>query len=145
MRVLGLMKSDAAAEAGEFPDDPTIFERMNTLLEEATAAGVLLGTDGLKPTRFGKRVQLQDGKTTVVDGPFTESKELIASYALLEVKDLDEAIFWTTRFLDVVGGGECELRPIWEAADFPTDLVSPELAAAEDAMREQWAKKAKGA
>ena len=67
----------------------------------------------------------------MIDGPFTESKELIASYALFEVKSMDEAIMWTTRFLEVLGHGECELRPIYEASDFAAEVFSPEQAARE--------------
>jgi hypothetical protein len=78
----------------------------------------------------------------VIDGPFTESKELIASYALFNVKSMDEAVHWTTRFLEVLGKGECELRPIFEASDFPPEVFSPEQAAHEDAVRELMRKSA---
>jgi hypothetical protein len=92
--------------------------RMGTFIEEVEKAGVLVASDGLKPSAKGKRLRLADGKLTVIDGPFTESKELIASYALFDVKTMEEAIEWTTRFLEVLGGGECELRPVSEASDF---------------------------
>ena len=69
---------------------------------------------GCTPSAKGKRVRLAGGKVTVIDGPFTESKELVASYALFQVKSMDEAIHWTKRFLEVLGQGECELRPIFE-------------------------------
>ena len=114
---------------------------MGTFIEEITKAGVLLATDGLQPTSKGARVKLSDGKVTVTDGPFTESKELIASYALFEVKSMAEAIEWTTRFLKVLGGGECELRPIFEASDFPPEIFSPEEAAREKARREEMQRK----
>ena len=87
---------------------------MGVFMEEVMQAGVLLATDGLHPSAKGKRVKIEDGKTSITDGPFTESKELVASYALFEVKTMDEAVMWTKRFLEVLGEGECELRPIFD-------------------------------
>ncbi|APW61518.1 hypothetical protein BSF38_03034 [Paludisphaera borealis] len=117
MRIMGLLKADKHSEAGA-PPSMEMMQRMGTFVEEITKAGVMLSTDGLTPTSKGKRVRLSDGKVTVTDGPFTESKELIASYALFQVKTMDEAVKWTTRFLEVLGEGECELRPLFEASDF---------------------------
>ena len=117
MRFMGLLKADEHSEAGA-PPSQEMMERMGTFLEEINKAGVLLATDGLHPTSKGARVRLRDGRVTVIDGPFTESKELIASYALLEVKSKEEAIEWTTRFLKVLGGGECEVRQVFEPSDF---------------------------
>jgi hypothetical protein len=97
---------------------------------------VLVASDGLHPSAKGKRVRLAGGKITVIDGPFTESKELVASYALFQVKSMDEAIHWTKRFLQVLGQGECELRPIFDPEDFSTDVFSPEERAREAATRE---------
>jgi len=95
----------------------------------------MLATDGLHPSAKGKRVKLSNGKVTVTDGPFTESKELISSYAVFQVDTMEEAVMWTTRFLQVLGRGECELRPIFEASDFPADVFSSEQAAQEEATR----------
>ena len=117
MRVLGLLRADAASERGE-PPSPELLGRMGPFMEEVNKAGVLVSTDGLMPSRFGKRITLRDGKTAVTDGPFTESKEVVASYALFEVKTIDEAVEWTRRFLEVLGGGECEIRPIISEEDF---------------------------
>ena len=117
MRILGLLKADAESEAG-VPPSPELMEKMGSFIEEVQKAGVLLATDGLQPSAKGKRVRLSGGKVTVLDGPFTESKELVASYALFEVKSMDEAVEWTTRFLNVLGTGECELRPVFEESDF---------------------------
>jgi hypothetical protein len=114
---------------------------MGTFIEEIMKAGVLVATDGLQPSSKGARVKVSEGKVTVIDGPFTESKELVASYALLEVKSMAEAIEWTTRFLKVLGGGQCELRPIFEATDFPPELFPPEEAAREEAWRKEMQKK----
>ena len=136
MRVLGLLKADASSEAGEMPGEE-VFVKMGALMEEVTNAGILLATDGLKPTSEGKRISLSNGKVTVTDGPFTESKELIASYALMEVKDWDEALHWTQRFLEVLGEGQVELRPLFEASDFPADVFPPEAQAQEEAVRAQ--------
>jgi hypothetical protein len=114
MRVLGLLKADEHSEAGA-PPPPEMMQRMGPFIQEITQAGVLLSTEGLLPSSRGTRVRLAQGKLTVIDGPFTESKELIASYAIMEVGSMDEAIHWTKRFLEVLGGGECEIRPVFEA------------------------------
>jgi hypothetical protein len=108
---------------------------MGAFIEEVTKAGVLADSNGLHPSKKGKRVRLQDGRITVVDGPFTESKELVASYAFFQVKSMDEAIHWTTRFLQVLGKGECELRPIFEPEDFSPEVLSPEERKREEATR----------
>jgi len=134
MRIVGLLKADEASEAGEV-GDRDLFERMGRLMDEIVKAGVLLATDGLKPSSEGKRVKYENGKVTVIDGPFTESKELVASYAVFQVANWDEAVYWTTRFLEVLGQGEVELRPIFEPSDFPADLFPPEEAAREEALR----------
>ncbi len=136
MRFMGLLKADKHSEAGA-PPSKELMERMGTFMEEITKAGVLLATDGLQPSSKGTRVRLSGGKVTVIDGPFTESKELIASYAMFEVKSMAEAVEWTTRFLKVLGEGECEIRPLFEASDFPPESFPPEEAAREEATREE--------
>ena len=142
MRILGMLKADAHSEAGA-PPSKELIERMGVFIEEVTKAGVLVASDGLHPSSNGKRVRLTNGKFTVIDGPFTESKELVASYALFQVKSMDEAIHWTTRFLQVLGQGECELRPIFEPEDFSTDVFPPEERAREAATREKMRRNAK--
>jgi hypothetical protein len=134
VRILGVMKATAESEAGA-PPSPELMEKMGAFMEEVTRAGILLATDGLHPSSKGKRVRLSGGKVTVIDGPFTESKELIASYALFQVKTMEEAVEWTSRFLNVLGEGECELRPIFEPTDFPADVFPPEQAAREEELR----------
>jgi hypothetical protein len=136
MRILGLLKATEESEANA-PPSPELIEEMGKFMEEVAKAGVVVATDGLKPSSEGKRIALADGKITVTDGPFTESKELVASYALFQVNSWDEAIHWTTRFLNVLGRGECELRPIYEASDFPPEVFSPEEAAREQGWREE--------
>ena len=118
MRIMGLLKADRHSEAGT-PPSPELLAKMGKFMEEIGRAGVLVATDALQPSSAGARVRLSAGKITVTDGPFTESKELVASYAMFQVKSMAEAIEWTTRFLNVLGEGECELRPLFEASDFP--------------------------
>jgi PhnB protein len=141
MRVLGLLKADEASEAGA-PPDAELIHKMGDFIEEATNAGILLATDGLKPSSEGKRVSRSGGTVTVTDGPFTESKELVASYALMQFDSMDEAVHWTKRFLEVLGEGECELRPIFEATDFPPGVMPPEEAARDEALRQQMVRNA---
>jgi hypothetical protein len=136
MKMLGMLRADASSEAGT-PPSRELMERMGAFVEEITKAGVMIATEGLHPSSRGKRVRLGEGKFTVIDGPFTESKELIASYALFEVKSMEEAIHWTKRFLEVLGRGECELRPIFEASDFSPEVFSPEEAERAAATRQQ--------
>jgi hypothetical protein len=141
MRILGMLKADASSEAGA-PPSKDLIERMGVFIEEVTKAGVMLDSNGLHPSRKGKRVRLADGKITVIDGPFTESKELVASYAFFQVKSMDEAIHWTKRFLEVLGQGECELRPIFEPEDFSKEVFTPEERKREEATREKMRKNA---
>jgi hypothetical protein len=132
--MLGLLRADSQSEAGAAPDAGLV-ERMGALMEEVTKAGVLLATDGLKPSSEGKRIRYANGKATVTDGPFTESKELVASYAVFQVDTWEDAVYWTTRFLEVLGEGEVELRPIFEPTDFPPEIFPPEAAAHEATVR----------
>ncbi len=90
---------------------------LNKLLEEMTEKGVMIGTDGLFPSALGARVDLNAGEFTVTDGPFAETKELIAGYAILECESLEEAVGWTRRFLAVMGQGQCEVRRMHDGAD----------------------------
>lgn len=136
MKIMGMLRADADSEASA-PPSKELIERMGAFVAEMANAGVMLGGDGLQPTVKGKRVKLASGKFTVLDGPFTESKELIASYALFQVKTMEEAVHWTKRFLEVLGKGECELRPIIEAEDFSEEVFTPEARAKEDATREK--------
>ena len=94
---------------------PELMEEMGKLLEEMTKAGVLLDTAGLRPTAEGTRVHWSHGKESVVDGPFTEAKELVGGWALLECRDLAEAIEWSKRFVGVLGEGEVRVRPVFTA------------------------------
>ena len=106
-----------ARKEGAVPTQQEI-AAMGQLIDEMTKAGVLLSTEGCQPSGKGARVRLADGTITVTDGPFTESKELIGGFALIEVKSKEEAIEWTKRFLRVAGDGESEIRQMHQAADF---------------------------
>ena len=114
MRFMVMVKATKDSEAGILPDEKLLAD-MGKFNEELAKAGVLLAGEGLQPSSKGARVRFSDAKRTVIDGPFAETKELVASYALLETKSLKEAIDWTTRFLKVLGEGECEIRPLYEA------------------------------
>src|SRR6516162_8144773 len=116
MRFLGLLRADKESEAG-VPPSKELMDKMGEFMEQIAKAGVLVSTAGLKPSAQGARVRVSGGKVTVTDGPFAETKELVASYALLETKTLAEAIEWTTRFLKVLGEGECEIRPLYAPGD----------------------------
>jgi hypothetical protein len=111
MRFLGYTLGDPAAPAGE--PNPEIYEEMGRFVEEATKAGVLVATGGLDAPANGTKVIRKDGKFTVLDGPFTEAKELVGGWALMEVRDKDEAIEWTKRFLTIAGDGESTLRQVF--------------------------------
>jgi len=97
------------------PPSPQTMENMGRLIAEMTASGVLLSTEGCLPSATGARVRHANGKITVTDGPFTEAKEVIGGFALIDVKSREEAIAWTKRFIEVAGDGESEIRQLYEA------------------------------
>jgi len=111
MRFLSLYKS---VERGVPPSQEEM-AKMGKLVEEGMKSGWLLGTEGCLPSALGARVRFSNGKHTVTDGPFTESKEVVGGFAILQAKSKEEAIKLAKDFLEVVGGGECELRQIYEA------------------------------
>ncbi len=102
------------AELPAEPPSPDVYEKMGAFVEEATKAGVVVATGGIAPTSEGARISLHDGAYTVVDGPFTEAKELVGGWALLECRDLAEAVEWSKRFLGVLGEGEVRVRPVYQ-------------------------------
>ncbi|MCU1367799.1 MAG: hypothetical protein JWL72_4629 [Ilumatobacteraceae bacterium] len=111
MRFLGYTLGDESAPTPA--PTPELMEAMGRFMEEATTAGVIVATGGIAPTSMGARITLSDGKYTVIDGPFTEAKELIGGWALLECRDLEEAIEWSKRFVGVLGEGEVRVRPVF--------------------------------
>jgi hypothetical protein len=112
MRFLGYTLGDPTAPIPE--PSPEMYAKMGEFIEEATKAGVLVATGGLGPVDEATRVKYEaDGTYTVLDGPFSEAKELIGGWALMETRDKDEAIEWTKRFLAIAGPGESTIRPVY--------------------------------
>ena len=111
MRFLGYTLGDESVPMP--PPTPEMMENMGKFIEEATAAGVFLTGGGMAPPAAGARVVYEKGEFTVIDGPFAEAKEIIGGWALLECRDLEEAIEWTKRFLAVAGEGESRVRPVY--------------------------------
>jgi hypothetical protein len=130
IKVMVFVPGNSDSEAGVMPSTELI-EKMTKFNEELVKDGVMLDGQGLTPTKAGKRVQFEGGKPTVIDGPFAETKELIAGYSIWKVRSIDEAVEWVKR--SPVDDGVVILRPIFEAADFGKDLT-PELRAREEAM-----------
>jgi hypothetical protein len=120
MRFMVMVPASKESEAGTLPDS-SLLERMGKFNEELVKAGVMLAGEGLHPTSKGARIRYEHGKSTVIDGPFTESKELVAGFWLIQVKSKEEAIEWMKR-APFDGGATIELRQIFEPADFaPVD------------------------
>ncbi|HKU00685.1 MAG TPA: YciI family protein [Paraburkholderia sp.] len=121
MRFMIMVRANAMSESGETPDDPEMFAEMAAYHEELAKAGVLLDASGLQPSSRGFRVRYTNGQPTIVDGPFAETKELIAGYTLIQVRSRDEALEWARRFPAPFGkhaDGEVEVRQLYELDDF---------------------------
>ena len=134
MRVMVIVKASKESEAGVMPDTKLLTE-MGKYNEQLAKAGIMLAGEGLTPTSKGKRIRFSGGERTVLDGPFTETKELIAGYWLWKVKSMDEAVEWLKK-APFDGGTELEIRPIFEAEDFGAEYT-PELRRQDDAIRDQ--------
>jgi len=132
MRVMVIVKANKESEAGQMPSEQMLTE-MGTFNEALSNAGVLLAADGLHPTSKGKRVRFSGSNRTVIDGPFAETKELIAGYWVWRVKSMDDAVAWLKR-APFDGGTEVEIRPIFEAEDFGKEFT-PELREQEARIR----------
>lgn len=139
MRVIVFVKASKESEAGVLPSTE-ILSAMTRYNEELVKAGVMQAGEGLKPSSTGARVRFEGSKRTVIDGPFPETKELIAGFWIWKVNSLDHAIEWLKR-APFGGGVEIEIRPIFEAADFGENLT-PELRDKERQLREQIAVRA---
>jgi hypothetical protein len=137
MRVMVIVKATKNSEAGIMPSEKLLAD-MTAYNEQLVKAGIMQSGDGLKPSSAGKRVRFTGGggPKTVIDGPFAETKELIAGYWLWKVKDIDEAVEWVKRCPDPMPGesSEIEIRPFFEAEDFGAEFT-PELQAREEQMR----------
>jgi hypothetical protein len=138
MRLMVIVKASKDSEAG-VPPSTELLAAMGKFNEQLVKAGIMLAGDGLKPTSKGKRVRFEGDKRTVTDGPFTETKELIAGFWIWQVRSMDEALEWVKR-VPFKGGEEVEVRPMFEAADFGENLT-PELKEQEERLREQIAQK----
>ena len=146
MRVMVLVKATKNSEAGTMPskDMEDMLTKMGQYNEELVKAGILLAADGLQPSSKGKRVRFGAGERVVVDGPFTETKELVAGYWLWQVKSMDEAVEWVRRCPDPMPGeeSEIEIRPLYEAEDFGKEFT-PELRAQQERLRTELEGRAK--
>lgn len=134
MRVMVIIKASKDYEAGAMPSEKLMAE-MQKFNEELVKAGVMLAGEGLQPSSKSKRVRFAGGKRTVIDGPFTETKELIAGYWLWQVKSMDEAVEWLKRCPNPDNtDGDVDIRPVFEACDFGAEFT-PKLRAQEERLR----------
>jgi hypothetical protein len=134
MRVVVFVKATGDSEAEVLPE-AKMLEEMGRYNEQLVDAGIMLGGDGLKPTKYGKRVVFSGTGRSVVDGPFTETKELVAGYWIWEVRDMDEAVEWVKRCPNpMLTDSEIEIRPVFEMADF-AEQMSPEAEAIHERNR----------
>ena len=140
MRFMVLVPANEESEAGVMPDTK-ILEAMGKFNEEMVKAGVMLAGEGLQPTSKGARLKFSGGKATVTDGPFTESKELIAGFWLIQAKSMDEAVAWMKR-APFDGGTQIEIRQVFETEDFAAELT-PEIREREERLRAKAAENAK--
>jgi hypothetical protein len=138
MRVMVIVKANKDSEAGILPGEELLNE-MGKFNEELVKAGVLLAAEGLQATSRGVRVRFGGGSSTVIDGPFTETRELIAGFWLWQVKSIEEAVEWIRRSPFRKGNEEIEIRPVFEAEDFGAN-ATPELRAQEQSQRARAAK-----
>ena len=132
MRVLVIVKASKESEAGQMPSEQ-LLKDMGNFNEKLVNAGVMLAGEGLHPSSKGKRVRFSGAKRTVIDGPFAETKELVAGFWIWKVKSMDEAVEWLKK-APFDGGAEIEIRPIFEADDFGKEFT-PELRAQEERLR----------
>ena len=137
MRVMVIVKADKNTEAGVMPSEKLLTD-MGNFNEQLVKAGIMLAGDGLHPSSKGARIVFSGAKRTVVDGPFAETKELIAGFWIWQVRSMDEALEWVRRCPnpDDELDSEIEIRPLFEAADFG-EAFTPELQAQEDRIRDQ--------
>jgi hypothetical protein len=139
MRVMVFVKATADSEKGLFPEAEmtSMLEAMGRYNEELVKAGIMLSGDGLTPSSQGKRIAFNGPRRTVIDGPFAETRELVAGFWLWEVKDMDEAVAWVKRCPNPMPGpSEIEIRPLYEMADF-SEHLTPEVAEIHDRTREK--------
>lgn len=139
MRVMVFVKATEDSETGVFPEPQMgeMLEAMGKFNEELVKAGIMLSGDGLKPSSAGKRVAFDGPSRKVIDGPFAETRELVAGYWIWEVKDMDEAVAWVKRCPNpMLGPSEIEIRPFYDIADF-ADSMTPEAERIHESVREK--------
>jgi hypothetical protein len=141
MKFIVIVKANADTEAGVMPG-PELFEAMQRFNEELVASGMMLAGEGLHPSSKGARIRFENGKTTVTDGPFAETKELIAGFWMIQAASREQVIETFRRCPAPHGnkGGELEIRQVFDACDFPDEVLSPELKAREEELRSQVAR-----
>ena len=141
MRVMVIVKATKNSEAGVMPSEAD-FAAMGKFNEELVKAGIMLDGDGLQPSSKGKRIQFSGNKRTVLDGPFTETKELVAGYWIWQVRSMEEAVEWARRCPDPMPGEDAvlEIRPFYELEDFGKEFT-PELRAQEERIRQELERK----
>ncbi len=136
MRVMVIIKANKDSEAGIMPSEQLLRD-MGNYNEELVKAGIMLAGDGLHPSAKGKRVRFEGSKRSVIDGPFSETKELIAGFWLWQVRSMEEAVEWLKRCPNPMGEtADVEIRPIFDASDFGAEFT-PELRQQEDRLRTQ--------
>jgi hypothetical protein len=140
MRFMMLVKANKDSEAGVLPSKELV-AAMGKFNEEMVKAGVLLGGEGLHPSSKGARIKFSGGKRTVTNGPFPETKELLAGFWMIQVKSREEAMDWASR-VPFADGEEIEIRQVFETSDFPPEVLPPEDAAREEALRAELQRKA---
>ncbi len=138
MRVVVFVKATEDSEQGVLPSTE-LLEAMGKYNEELVNAGIMVGGDGLKPSSQGKRIAFDGPSRSVIDGPFAETRELVAGFWIWEVKDMDEAIAWARRCPNPMPGpSELEIRPVYELSDFDA-VLTPEVAELHESTREKLA------
>lgn len=141
MRFMMLVKASKASEAGEFPSKELI-AAMGQFNEEMVKAGVLMAGEGLQPSSKGTRVTFSGSKRTFTDGPFAETKELLAGFWMIDVKSKADALAWASR-VPFADGEVIEVRQVFEAEDFPAEVFPPEEVAREERLRDELQRRAK--
>ena len=133
MKFMVIVKAPPETEAGVIPD-ASLFESMAKFNEEMINAGIMVAGEGLQESRKGARLRFSKGRHTVIDGPFAETKELVAGFWIIDVKDKDEAIAWMRKY-PFAEGEELEIRKVWEPSDWEAAGVAPEIVAEDERLR----------
>lgn len=141
---MGMVHSTTASEAGVLPDEAEL-TTMGALMEESAAAGILLGGEGLRPSSEGVQIKFHNGERTIIDGPFTETKELVGGYAIMQFDSEEQAREWTLRFAKTSGQECVQVRKVFRAEDYPQELreEAADVFEGEELMRQQVAERAK--